>query len=44
MIVMAIILSQLYLVTLSESPTAAWTALRNHFEHDAFVNKLLLKK
>ena len=44
MIVMAISSSQLYPVTLCESPTTAWTALKNHFERATLANKLLLKK
>ena len=36
--------SQLYLVTSCEQPGQAWKALRNNFEHDTLVNKLLLKK
>ena len=43
-IVLAINSSQLYLVTSSETPSAAWTALRNHYERDTLANKLLLKK
>ena len=43
-LVLAINSSQLYLVTSSETPSAAWTALRNHFERDTLANKLLLKK
>ena len=43
-IVMAIGSSQLYLVTSCEGPVAAWTALRNHFERETLVNKLMLKK
>ena len=42
--VMAISSSQLYLVTSCDGPIAAWRALRNHFEHDTLVNRLLLKK
>ena len=42
--VMAISLSQLYLVTSCDGPIAAWRALRNHFECDTLVNRLLLKK
>ena len=42
--VMAIGSSQLYLVTSCEGPAAAWTALRNHFERETLVNKLMLKK
>ena len=44
MIVMAISSSQLYLVTSCDGPIAAWRALRNHFERDMLVNRLLLKK
>lgn len=43
-IVLAINASQLYLVTSSETPSDAWTALRNHYERDTLANKLLLKK
>jgi len=43
-IVMAISSFQLYLVMSCESPTAAWTALKNHFKRATLVNKLLLKK
>ena len=43
-IVMSISSSQLYLITSCEEPTAAWTTLRNHFERDTLVNKLMLKK
>ena len=42
-IVMAIGSSQLYLVTSCEGPVAAWTALRNHFERETLVNKLMLR-
>jgi len=44
MMVMAISLSQLYLVTSCDGPIAAWRAMRNHFERDTLVNRLLLKK
>ena len=43
-IVMSISSSQLYLITSCEEPARAWTALRNHFERDTLVNKLMLKK
>ena len=43
-IVMSINLSQLYLITSCEEPARAWKALRNHFERDTLVNKLMLKK
>ena len=43
-IVMSINSSQLYLITSCEEPARAWTALRNHFERDTLVNKLMLKK
>ena len=36
--------SQLYLITSCEEPVEAWTALREHFERDSLVNKLMLKK
>ena len=36
--------SQLYLITSTEEPKAAWDALRNHFERDTLANKLFLKK
>ena len=42
--VMAISLSQLYLVTSCDGPIGAWKTLRNHFECDTLVNRLLLKK
>ena len=42
--VMSVSLSQLYLITSIEEPRRAWTALRNHFERDMLVNKLILKK
>jgi len=42
--VMAIRSSQLYLITSYEGPATAWRALRNRFECDMLVNKLLLKK
>ena len=42
MMVMAISSSQLYLVTSCDGPIAAWRALRNHFECDMLVNRLLL--
>jgi len=44
MMVMVISSSQLYLVTSCDGPIAAWRALRNHFERDTLVNRLLLKK
>ena len=43
-IVMSVSSSQLYLITTYEDPARAWTALRNHFERDTLVNKLILKK
>ena len=43
-IVMLISLSQLYLITSCEDASRAWTALRNHFDWDTLVNKLMLKK
>ena len=43
-IVMAVSPSQLYLITLCDSPKKAWDALRSHFERDTLANKLLLKK
>ena len=42
--VMSVSSSQLYLITSYEEPGRAWTALRNHFERDTLVNKLMLKK
>ena len=36
--------SQLYLITSCEVPAPAWVALRNRFERDTLVNKLMLKK
>ena len=44
MIVMSISSSQLYLIIFCEEPADAWTALRDHFEWDTLVNKLMLKK
>ena len=41
---MSISSSQLYLITSCEEPAAAWTTLRDHFERDTLVNKLMLKK
>ena len=43
-IVMAVGISQLYLITSTESPRDAWDILRNDFEHDTLANKLFLKK
>ena len=43
-IVMSVSSSQLYLITSYEDPRRAWTALKNHFERDTLVNKLILKK
>ena len=40
-IVMSISSSQLYLFTSCEEPAAAWTTLRDHFERDTLVNKLI---
>ena len=40
-IVLAITLSQLYLVTLCKQPREAWEALRNQLEQDTLANKLL---
>ena len=42
--VMSVSSSQLYLITSYEEPRRAWTALKNHFERDTLVNKLILKK
>ena len=42
--IMSINSSQLYLITSCEEPARAWTALRNYFERDMLVNKLMLKK
>ena len=42
--VMSVSSSQLYLITSYEELRRAWTALRNHFERDTLVNKLILKK
>jgi len=36
--------SVLYLITSFEEPVDAWMALRDHFEQDTLVNKLMLKK
>lgn len=43
-IVMAVGTSHLYLITSAENPSAAWDALRNHYERDTLANKLFLKK
>ena len=43
-IVMSVASSQLYLITSCEEPASAWVALRNHFERETLVNKLMLKK
>eukprot|EP00731_Ephydatia_muelleri_P012155 Em0006g1049a len=43
-LVLSINSSQLYLITSCEEPAPAWVALRNHFERDTLVNKLMLKK
>uniref|UniRef100_A0A1X7TML3 Reverse transcriptase Ty1/copia-type domain-containing protein n=1 Tax=Amphimedon queenslandica TaxID=400682 RepID=A0A1X7TML3_AMPQE len=43
-IAMAVGASQLYLITSTEDPRAAWDALRSHFERDTLANKLFLKK
>lgn len=43
-IVMAIGTPQLYLVTWYEQLKEVWDTLQNHFEHEALVNKLFLKK
>ena len=37
-------LSQLYLINLYEELRRSWTALRNYFERDTLVNKLIPKK
>ena len=42
--IMSVSSSQLYLITSYEEPRRAWTALKNHFERDTLVNKLILKK
>ena len=42
--VMSVSLPQLYLITSYEELRRAWIALRNHFERDILVNKLILKK
>ena len=42
--VMSVSSLQLYLITSYEELRRAWTALRNHFERDTLVNKLILKK
>ena len=41
---LAIVTSQLYLVTSCETPKDAWDALRSHFERNTLANKLFLKK
>ena len=43
-IAMAVGASQLYLITSTEDPRAAWDALRGHFDRDTLANKLFLKK
>eukprot|EP00731_Ephydatia_muelleri_P018948 Em0011g988a len=43
-LVLSISSSQLYLITSCEELAPAWVALRNHFERDTLVNKLMLKK
>ena len=43
-LVMSITSAQLYLITAFEKPADAWVALRNHFERDTFVNKLIQKE
>ena len=43
-IAMAVGASQVYLITSTEDPRAAWGALRSHFERDTLANKLFLKK
>ena len=43
-IAMAVGASQLYLITSTEDPRAAWDALRSHFDRDTLANKLFLKK
>ena len=43
-IVMSMSSSQLYLITSTEEPKAAWDALRKHFERETLANKLFLKK
>ena len=42
-IVMSISSPQLYLITSCEESAAAWTTLRDDFERDTLVNKLMLK-
>ena len=41
---MSISSSQLNLITSCEEPADAWMVLRDHFEQDTLVNKLMLKK
>ena len=41
---MSISSSQLYPITSCEEPARAWATLKNHFEWDTLVNKLMLKK
>ena len=43
-IVLAVSVSQLYLITSCDNPRQAWDALRNQFERDTIANKLFLKK
>ena len=42
--VMSVSLLQLYLITSYEKPRRAWMVLRNHYERDTLVNKLIPKK
>ena len=44
MIVLGMQSSQLYLITSTEEPKAAWDALKKHFERETLANKLFLKK
>ncbi len=43
-IVMSVSSSLIYLITSCEKPADAWKTLRDHFERDSLVNKLMLKK
>ena len=41
---MSVSSSQLYLITLYEDLRRVWAALKNHFERDMLVNKLIFKR
>ena len=42
--IMSVSSLQLYLITSHEEPRRVWMALKNHFERDTLVNKLILIK